>query len=607
MTPIISVDDHLIEPPDVFEGRVPAALADRAPRIEVRRRRQRGVGVRRHRHPQVGLNAVAGRPKAEWSMEPGRFDEMRRGCYDIEARVADMDLDGVYASLCFPSLIAGFAGTIFAKQQGPRARPRLRCGPGTTGTSRSGRARTRSVHPAAARVAARSRDRGRRRARATPARGFKAVSFPENPVDLGLPSMHTDHWDPFLAACEETGTVVCLHNGSSSWTAARSPGAPLELLHDAVPGERAGRRAPTGCGRGVPVRFPELAICLAEGGIGWVPMLHRPHRLRARPLGRRVRAAGTTRRRTRPTRCAATSGSARSTSRRRCVLRDHIGIDHICIESDYPHADSTWPDTRAGPPTALADLPADEAERICWRNAAELFSLGSRPCWRTRDDPASYVDPENRGRPTPTRPEVAADPVPFYRELREHVPVASLGPAGHARHQPLRGREVRAPAPGDLQLGHHARSTSARHRPLIPLQIDPPEHAKYRRVMDPHLARPADGAPRGAGAGARERADRRVHRARELRHPRRVLRAAAVHGVPAAVRLAARSSSTRSSVGRTTSSGRSCAIRRSRSTTTRSLPSGTRPARRSTSSSTRGIASAGHDPRRRRHLAVRER
>ena len=52
-------------------------------------------------------------------MEPARFDEMRRGCYDIEARVADMDLDGVYATLCFPSLIAGFAGTIFAESKDP--------------------------------------------------------------------------------------------------------------------------------------------------------------------------------------------------------------------------------------------------------------------------------------------------------------------------------------------------------------------------------------------------------------------------------------------------------------------------------------------------------
>src|SRR5271166_1073728 len=89
--PIISVDDHLIEPPDLFEGRVPARLADRAPRIV-----ERPDGVQHWLYegrtsPNVGLNAVAGRRRDTWSMDPSRFDEMRPGCYDIHARIADMD------------------------------------------------------------------------------------------------------------------------------------------------------------------------------------------------------------------------------------------------------------------------------------------------------------------------------------------------------------------------------------------------------------------------------------------------------------------------------------------------------------------------------------
>ena len=137
---IISVDDHLIEPANVFEGRMPAHLQEHAPKvIEFDNGRETWVYEDAF-YPQVGLNAVAGRPKDQWSMEPARFDEMRRGCYDIEARVADMDLDGVYASLCFPSLIAGFAGTIFANSKDPELGLRL-CARGTTGTSRNGPAR----------------------------------------------------------------------------------------------------------------------------------------------------------------------------------------------------------------------------------------------------------------------------------------------------------------------------------------------------------------------------------------------------------------------------------------------------------------------------------
>ena len=125
---IISVDDHLIEPPDLFEGRMPAALADRAPRIvEVDDGRQ-AWAYEGSLYPNIGLNAVVGRPKDEWTMEPARFDEMRRGCWDIHARIADMDLAGIWASVCFPSLIAGFAGAVFSAVEGSRARPGLRAG-----------------------------------------------------------------------------------------------------------------------------------------------------------------------------------------------------------------------------------------------------------------------------------------------------------------------------------------------------------------------------------------------------------------------------------------------------------------------------------------------
>ncbi|EUA65614.1 amidohydrolase 2 domain protein [Mycobacterium xenopi 4042] len=109
----------------------------------------------------MGLNAVVGRPPEEWSMEPARFDEMRRGCWDIKARIADMDLAGIWASLNFPSLIAGFSGTVFWKSKDPELGWRC-CGRGTTGIWRSGPAASRADHPAAAAVAGRPAA-GRRR------------------------------------------------------------------------------------------------------------------------------------------------------------------------------------------------------------------------------------------------------------------------------------------------------------------------------------------------------------------------------------------------------------------------------------------------------------
>ena len=115
LMPVISVDDHLIEPPDLFEHRLPAALAPEAPRVvEQDDGTQSWIFEGRH-YPNVGLNAVVGRPRAEWSMEPARFDEMRPGCYDIDARILDMDRAGIWASLCFPSLVSGFCGAVYSR------------------------------------------------------------------------------------------------------------------------------------------------------------------------------------------------------------------------------------------------------------------------------------------------------------------------------------------------------------------------------------------------------------------------------------------------------------------------------------------------------------
>src|ERR1039458_10152548 len=108
---IISVDDHVIEPPNVWQDRLPAKYKDIGPRmIEVN-----GLDLWVYEDvtiPTIGLSAAAGRKKEEFTPAPLPFSEMRSGCYDSTARLEDMDSDGVLASLCFPSM-PRFAGQTF--------------------------------------------------------------------------------------------------------------------------------------------------------------------------------------------------------------------------------------------------------------------------------------------------------------------------------------------------------------------------------------------------------------------------------------------------------------------------------------------------------------
>ena len=110
---LVSVDDHVVEPPDVFEKHLPARYQEFAPKLRERDDGTLAWYYYEHEITNVGLNAVAGRPKDEYGIEPTRLDEMRRGCWDVDERIKDMDAGGVLGSLCFPSM-PGFAGRIFA-------------------------------------------------------------------------------------------------------------------------------------------------------------------------------------------------------------------------------------------------------------------------------------------------------------------------------------------------------------------------------------------------------------------------------------------------------------------------------------------------------------
>jgi hypothetical protein len=110
---LVSVDDHLVEPPHLFDDRLPARYADDAPKVITTESGDDVWTFDGAVIPNIGLNAVAGRPKEEYGVDPTAFDEMRPGCWDIHERIKDTNAGGVLGSMCFPSF-PGFAGRLFA-------------------------------------------------------------------------------------------------------------------------------------------------------------------------------------------------------------------------------------------------------------------------------------------------------------------------------------------------------------------------------------------------------------------------------------------------------------------------------------------------------------
>ena len=266
---LVSVDDHVIEPPDMFDGRLPARYADQAPRVVTDATGDKwvfGEGEVRN----AGLNAVAGRPPEEYGLEPTNFDEIRIGCYDVGERIKDMDANGVLGSLNFPSM-PRFCGQLFAaraKQDPGLALAVLQayndwhldgwCG------SYPGRFIPCTIPPIW------DPQLMAQEIRRTAEKGSHCVSFSMNPHLLGLPSLHSDHWDPFWAACEETETVVAMHIGSGSSEIQTSPDAPMNV-RITCSGINIYPTAADLVWAPVFQKFRGVKIALSEGGIGWIP------------------------------------------------------------------------------------------------------------------------------------------------------------------------------------------------------------------------------------------------------------------------------------------------------------------------------------------------
>jgi predicted TIM-barrel fold metal-dependent hydrolase len=366
---LVSVDDHVIEPPGMFDGFIPAKYADQAPKFvsdDISDKWIFGEGEARN----AGLNAVAGRPPEEYGLEPTRLGEIRRGGWDVHERVKDMNANGVLGSLNFPSM-ARFCGQFFAtrvKQDPDLALAVLRayndwhieawCG------AEPGRFIPCTIPPIwdPALMA--------QEIHRTAAKGSHCVSFSMNPHALGLPSLHTDHWDPFWAACQDTETVVTMHIGSGGMEVTTSPDASMNV-RITCSGINIYPTASDLVWSPVFRKFPGIKVALAEGGIGWIPYFleradytYEHHKAWTLPdLG----------------------GKLPSEVFREhiitCFITDTFGArnlsemneDMVCWECDYPHSDSTWPNS---PETVWNDvhgLTDAQINKITHENAMRLF------------------------------------------------------------------------------------------------------------------------------------------------------------------------------------------------------------------------------------------
>ncbi len=370
--PLISTDDHIIEPPDVWEGRLEQRFQDRAPRV-VEADGNELWQFEDNRIPNIGLSVMAGRKVEDYSPKAVRFSEMRQGCFDPKARLRDMDRDGIEVEVLFPT-VPGMAGTTFARAKDKELA--LRCLQSyndwladTWCAADRRRLVGQMIVPLwDVRLAVEEFQRGA-------ALGHKALSFPNAPESLGLPGLADAHWEPLWSAVEEAGLPVSLHIASGALGGALplSPaaGAPAEVFITVAPSTNFTTIA-TLLWSGVLERHPKLRFVSVEGGIGWLGYLSQ----RADDVWEKHRHW------TRP----AIKQPPSFYFRRQIFAnfmddpvgltsRHHIGVDNIMFETDYPHSDTTFPRSEQLVSERFAEIPPDETRKILRDNAIQLYGL----------------------------------------------------------------------------------------------------------------------------------------------------------------------------------------------------------------------------------------
>jgi predicted TIM-barrel fold metal-dependent hydrolase len=366
MYELISVDDHIVEPPGVWIDRLPAKYRQAGPHVEDDDGREWWV-YEGNRVDTMGLNAVAGRPQEDWDMDPVRYSDMIEGCWNPVARAEDMRIDGVVGTVCFPTL-PKFAGTLFLQFE-DRALADLCVKAYNDWLVDEWCAAAPDLYIPMAIVQLWDPLLAAAEIRRMAGRGARCITFPETPAPLGLPSFFTDHWDPVWDALTETGLVVNMHIGTSGNMVSPASDAPFHVTimlaqANAAIGMVGLLESP------VLRKFPELQMVFSEGGLGWIPAqlercdrMWERHRmwshlddLRPSELFKKNMYG------------AFVDDSVG------IELRYRLGVERILWESDFPHVETLWPHSQDVIKRLTAEMPEHEVELITNGNARLLYN-----------------------------------------------------------------------------------------------------------------------------------------------------------------------------------------------------------------------------------------
>jgi predicted TIM-barrel fold metal-dependent hydrolase len=378
--PILDADAHVNEPPQLWQESVPAKWKERAPKLV---KTERGdiwhFDGGKETWP-MGLTATAGQSVFQMGPMGQTYETMRPGSFDTQARLSDMDADGIYAQVLYPSVTLKGARIYSSERE-----LQLVCVRAYNEWIRSfcqgsgGRLISQAIVPTTGLADAVAE---LERALKDGHRGAVISSFPNGSLD---PSAEDD---PFWARAQESGFPIAVHIGSflkttppkaGSKSSAWSPS--LAFVARAAWTKAGGQTLDVACDllfSGIFQRFPRLKIVLVEANIGWIPTLLE----QADDMFRRYRWwTGAHKEMSElPSQIFHRNFFATfMVDRSGLDLRHRLNLDHILWSTDYPHSGTDWPHSSVTIEGLFRGIPRAEVRKMLHDNCRALYGLEHVP------------------------------------------------------------------------------------------------------------------------------------------------------------------------------------------------------------------------------------
>lgn len=368
---LISVDDHITEPPDMFDQHTPPKYKGKMPK-SVRQNSGADYWVVESEGIECknsGLNAVAGRRPEDYGMDPHSYDEMRKGCYDVHARIDDQNVNGILATLNFGTFPA-FSGTMFLQYKDTDL---------ALATVQAyndwhidewcaaypGRFIPLGILPMW------DVDLCSEEVKRLKAKGCNSITLPPNPTRVGLPSIHSGAWDPLWDVCNDLGVITCLHIGDATG-AITSPDAPVDAFITNMPVSLFSTASDL-VWSPVLRKYDNIKFALTEGGAGWAPhFMERAdytykhhHAWTHQDFGDKL-----------PSEVFLEHVYTCFIDDKTAIRDRHaVGLDGLTWECDYPHSDCTFPNSPEVLWESVKDIPDEDINKITYKNAMRAYDF----------------------------------------------------------------------------------------------------------------------------------------------------------------------------------------------------------------------------------------